>query len=428
MSIFSRSKKGGFADVIRCDEPDYLIWKWHPSKYDEGELKRDTAIRTNSILKVKNGEVAVFVYNKDEDYILGPYDETIKTKNFPILSSIIGLWYEGDTPFQAEVFFINLSHTVQIKFGIPYFNVTDPRFRDFEVPVSVRGAITFGIEDFRGFVKMHRLTSISLYVLKKKVIDVVTRYIKDAVTSASTEYNIPVIDIESKIGAINDKAEIALKQKLNELFFIDAKSIDISAIEIDKNSDSYKELKHITKEMATKQAEANIKNYEEELRIRREEDLYAMHMETMQKNLQAYQTQVKGEVGVASANALGKMGENGAGNVELGSNEGFNPMTMMTGMALGSAVGQNLGKTLSQAINPESQNSGSVPPSIPTVKYYVAKDGNPTGPYDIQVLKTMIIEGSLIRDTLLWKEGMEEWKKAGDISDISKLFPPKIPV
>ena len=156
MGIFTKPKKGGIADVIRCDESNYLIWKWHPNGVAAGEVKRETAIRTNSVLRVKNGEVAVFVYKqKDgtlEDYIVGPFEETIKTKNFPVLSSIIGLWYEGDTPFQAEVFFINVAQAVQIRFGIPYFNIVDPRFMDFEVPVAVRGSLTFGIDDYKQFV------------------------------------------------------------------------------------------------------------------------------------------------------------------------------------------------------------------------------------------------------------------------------------
>ena len=59
MSIFKKKHSGGIADVIRCDQTDYLIWKWHPDKYDEGDLKRETAIRTNSVLRVKTGEVAV---------------------------------------------------------------------------------------------------------------------------------------------------------------------------------------------------------------------------------------------------------------------------------------------------------------------------------------------------------------------------------
>lgn len=97
MSKFLKKKTGGFVDVIRCDETNYLVWKWHPNGAEAGTLKRETAIRTTSVLRVKEGEVAVFVYKQKDgtmqDFIVGPHDETIKTKNFPVLSSIIGLWY-----------------------------------------------------------------------------------------------------------------------------------------------------------------------------------------------------------------------------------------------------------------------------------------------------------------------------------------------
>lgn len=89
MGIFAKQNKtGGFADVIRCDQPNYLIWKWHPSGAAQGELKRETAIRTNSVLRVKEGEVAVFVYKQkdgtNQDFIVGPYlmMKRLKQKTF----------------------------------------------------------------------------------------------------------------------------------------------------------------------------------------------------------------------------------------------------------------------------------------------------------------------------------------------------------
>ena len=113
MALFNKNKNnGGILDVIRCDEPSYLIWKWHPKGTETGESTRETAIRWGSSLRVKDGEVAIFVYKqkdgKMQDFIVGLFDQTIKTANFPILSSIIGLVYDGDTPFQAEIYFINM--------------------------------------------------------------------------------------------------------------------------------------------------------------------------------------------------------------------------------------------------------------------------------------------------------------------------------
>ena len=432
MGIFTRLKKGGMADVIRCDEPNYLIWKWHPNGVAAGEVKRETAIRTNSVLRVKNGEVAVFVYRqKDgtlEDYIVGPFEETIKTKNFPVLSSIIGLWYEGDTPFQAEVFFINVAQAVQLRFGIPYFNVVDPRFMDFEVPVAVRGTVTFAIDDYKAFIKRHQLATFSLDDLKKKINDTVCRYIKDAVTSAPTENNIPVINIESKIDLINEKAEMKIKDCVSELFGVKITGVDISAIEIDKESDSYLELKRVTKYLTTRQAEANVLNYEEQLRIQREEGQYAQHMGTRQINLGAYQTEVQGQVGVAGAEALGKMGENGAGQVNMGGAAGFNPMTMMAGIAVGSAVGQNIAGTMSGAMSGQSSFPPVAPPPVPTVKYYLAKDGSATGPYDVATLKSMIPTGAFNAASLVWKEGMATWARADSVPEFTGMFPPSMPI
>ena len=28
MGLFSRGKSGGMVNVIRCDEEEYLVWKW----------------------------------------------------------------------------------------------------------------------------------------------------------------------------------------------------------------------------------------------------------------------------------------------------------------------------------------------------------------------------------------------------------------
>ncbi|MDP2425525.1 MAG: SPFH domain-containing protein [Candidatus Izemoplasmatales bacterium] len=430
MGIFRKNKKGGFSDVIRCDEANYLVWKWHPSKYEQGVLKRETAIRTNSVLRVKTGEVAVFVYKQkngnNEDYIVGPYDEKLKTKNFPILSSIIGLWYEGDTPFQAEVFFINTAESIQIRFGIPYFDVVDPRFPDFQVPVAVRGTLTFKIKDYQTFTKQHQLISFSVEDLKNKINAAVSRHVKEAVTNAPAEHNIPVIAIESKIDLISEKVEIYVKDRLSDLFGIFVTGFDISAIEVDKDNQAYLELKRVTKEITAKKVETDLLNYQEHLRMRREEGQYAERMTTRQTNIGAYQTEVSGEVGIAGAEALGKMGEKGAGNINLGGQgAGFNPVTMMAGMALGSAVGKSIAGSLDKTINQFEVRQG-VPPSIPVTRFYVAKDGNPIGPFDIATLKTMITSGNLNPDSLVWKDGMPEWQKASSQNEFTGLFPPKL--
>ena len=434
MGLFKK-KGAGILDVIRCDEPNYLIWKWHPTGTQLSETKREFAIRWGSSLRVKDGEVAVFVYKqkdgKMQDFIVGPFDQKLKTANLPILSGLIGLAFKGDTPFQAEVYFINLARIIQTKFAVPFFDVYDPRFGDFGVPVAVRGMITFKIDDYREFIKLHRLDSFDLENFQSQIRDAVSRYVKDAVANAPAAHNIPVVQIESRTAMINDDVELNLRHRLKEDFGVSASGIDIGVIEIDKTSEGYARLAAITQDITTAtiqaQTAANLENYAENLRIQREEAQYALHKQTQTANLGAFQVEKQAEVGVAGAEALGQMGANGAGSVDLGSSAGFNPAAMMASMAVGSVVGQNIAGTMNNTLN---GGGAAVPPPVPTVAYFVAVDGNATGPFDLNALKQMITAGSLVADTLVWKKGMTEWQKAGIVEEVKALFgevPPALP-
>ena len=123
MGLFGKGKGGGLMNVIRCDEQNYLVWKWRPEGQDINSTTRENSIRYGSSLRVKDGELAVFVYKQDngtiQDFIVGPYDSTINTANFPVLSNIVGLAFGGESPFQAEVYFINLAQNNQLFFSVP---------------------------------------------------------------------------------------------------------------------------------------------------------------------------------------------------------------------------------------------------------------------------------------------------------------------
>ena len=430
MGLFDRSKQnGGFMDEIRCDEPSYLIWKWHPAGAQPGNNNRENAIRWGSSLRVKDGEVAVFVYNQKngtmQDYIEGPYDETIKTANFPVLASIVGLAYDGGTPFQAEVYFINLAHVVQVKFGVPFFDIYDPRLADFGVPVAVRGTVSFCIADYREFIKLHRLTNFSLGDFQRQIRDAVCRYVKDAVANAPAANNIPVIQIETKTAQINDAVEYDIGERLKESFGVLVSGVDIAAIEIDKTSEGYRHLMAVTRDIAATRVEAETQDYVERLRIQREEGQYAMHKQTQTANIGAFQVEKQAEVGIAGAQALGQMGANGAGDVSLGgSGEGFNMAAMMASMAVGGAVGQNIAGAMNNMMGGINQQTtpGAVPPPIPAVAYHVAVNGQATGPFDISVLTQMAAAGQLTADSLVWKNGMAQWEKAGTVDELKNLF------
>ncbi|MBQ4510158.1 MAG: SPFH domain-containing protein [Clostridia bacterium] len=426
MGLFKK-KTGIFADVIRCDETSYLIWKWHPNGTKEGETERENSIRWGSSLRVKDVEVAVFVYKQKngtmQDYIVGPYDEKIKTSNFPVLSGILGAFMGGDTPFQAEIYFINLAEIIQTKFAVPYFDVFDNRYPEFSVPVAVRGTISFRIDDYEYFIKLHRLNTFNIDDFYSQIKHAVSRYVKSIVTNIPTIENIPVIQLENKTAIINDSVEKDISKRLQGQFGVEVTGVDIGVIDIDKTSVGYNKLMSITREITIAKTAADLENYEETLRIQREEGQYAMHKQTQSTNLNAFQIEKQAEVGIAGADALGKMGANNAGNIDLGNNSGFNPVQMMAGMALGGAVGQNIATVMNGTMY---GGTASAPPPIPTRAYNVAVNGTATGPYDVVRLTQMAQAGELLPDSLVWTQGMATWQKAEEINELKGIFPPPI--
>ena len=443
-----RNKKGGFMDVIRCDEPDYLIWKWHLQGANAKKL-RENGIRWGSSLRVKDGSVAVFVYKQNQgiyqDFIEGPFDEILKTKNLPVIARIIGLAYEGDTPFQAEVYFINLAKIIQSKFAVPYFDVYDPRYTDFGVPVAVRGTITYSIKDYREFIKLHRLDSFSLDDFSKQIRDVVTRYVKSVVANIPIKSNTSVLQIEQKLSEVNDVIGIEIADRFSRDFGVCVSSVDVSDIEIDKSSSNYAQLKAITQDVTTARVKAltqaelkdiadlqriNMQHYEGTKRIEREEGQYAQHLNTQSANFAVVQIEKQTEVGVAGANALGKMGENGAGRIDLGNSSGglgFNPAAMMTSMAVGNVVGQNIAGAMKTSMDTTAIQQ--TPPPVPKTLYNIVEDGKSVGPFDVKSLTEMAQSGRLSKDTLVWKPGMENWCTLSHVQELLEVMnsiPPEI--
>lgn len=434
MGLFGSKSEGGLMDVIRCDEPEYLIWKWRPSG-DANSTKKENAIRYGSSLRVKDGEVAVFVYKQKDgamqDFIEGPYDQTIKTDNFPILTSIVGAAFGGSSPFQAEIYFINLSGNIQVRFGIPYFDVFDPRFLDFAVPMAARGTITFNVTDYKGFIKLNRLINFELEDFNKQIKDAVTKYVKGIITNIPSDNGIPVLQMEKKILDINDLIAARIKTRLEGDFGVNMKAFDLASIDVDKESVGYAELRKVTSEQATKttiaQTDVSIKNLhdmqainsqnmEETLRIQREEAQRAQKLQTESNFIGAHALNQQTDVLKTAANNLGQMG-----SMNTGSGGGMNPAGMMTGMMMGGAMGGQMANMMNQMGNNMHQQQNTPPPP-PQIQYSVSVNGQTAGPFNWQQLQQMVQSGQLSRNTHVWKQGMAAWEIAGNVQELAALF------
>lgn len=426
MGLFSSKKNGGVLNVIRCDEDDYLVWKWRPSDMPS---TRENAIRWGSTLHVKEGEVAVFVYKQNDgkqmDYFEGPLDTTLKTANFPVLSSIIGLAYGGDTPFQAEVYFINLAGNVKMPFFINQFDIFDPRYPDFPVPVTVKGSLMFNITDYKSFVKLHRMVQFSQEDMMDETKDAVKKRVKSYVSNLTYSEQIPAIQIERRVAEVSDLVEAKLKGEFADDFGVNIKRVDLSDIVIDKESEGYQDLYETTVMQTKILREAQTEDTTERMRMGREVEFKRQNLAAETDYFAAHRLNLQADVSKTAAESLGELGGSGIGGGD------FNAAGMMAGMMLGGTVGAGMsnmmGGMMSGMQGQMQPPTMQTPPPIPQVNYHIAVNGQQAGPYEKSVIANMIQSGQLNANTLVWKQGMPQWEPITNVPDFAPLFSNNMP-
>ena len=405
MGLFSSKKDGGMMDMIRCDEQDYLIWKWRPAGNEINSTKKENAIRWGSSLRVKDGELAVFVYNQNDgtyqDYIEGPFDESIKTGNLPVLGGLTRMAYGGDTPFQAEVYFINLSRTIPFKARLQYFDVFDPResLMDFPVRCAVPYQILTQISDYREFIKIHRLSNLTPLELEQKMRPVIERHIRALVINIPKETGVPVIQIETQLDAVNLLVESRVRPELERVFGIQINSLTIDKIDIDKDDDQFHKLKKLTADITERKT-------------------------IVQSNIDIEALQAKSDVSIKNLKDQQRMSaEHSEDSMRIQREEAQRLQKLQTESNYFDTHKLNVESAKVGAQNLMSNSGVPGPPPLPgTSTFFVAVNGQQSGPFDLTQLQQLIANGQIQRDTFVWKQGMLNWEEAVNIVELKSFF------
>ena len=488
MWLFSKSKEGGIMDSIRCDEKDFLIWKWRPDAYrDAGQSKRENSIRYGSSLRVRPGQAAVFLYQNKGSYdvITGPYDDVVRTENMPVLASIIGLAYKGGTPFPAEVYFINLSKGMELPFVIPYFRVipSEPEYKAYDIEVAIKGSMTFEIptqqELLKYFLEAWGSNDTSMEDFKAKVKTLLTQEVKRVVSNAPKDTGIFIMHFNGLIGELGHYICSRIQDPIAHRFGVFASGINIEDIRYDEESEGYQRLKRLTEdqthiynlenektallsfeiqrqtmrtdadirnETARKMAQTQMEHMADMASRMREESQFAQHIQSEQA---AKQAGLASESAYINAHAINKQtevlktgmeGMGQMGSMNLGTSDGhMNPAGMMTGMMMGAAVGSqatNMMNQMGQVMNSAMSGAGRPmqgPPPIPNqnaAMFYLVVGGQQYGPCDVSEVSQMVSQGQINGDTLGWRDGMAGWTPVKQIPALAGLFapvPPPVP-
>lgn len=335
----------------------------------------------------------------------------------------------------------NLSKGSQLNFAIPYFDVFDPRLQDYGVPVSVHGAVVYAIEDMDLFHSVNRNEGYSDETFKNKLRGQLTKFIKSVVSNAPSDAQIPVVQIERKIFEISELIQQRVTPQVEKLFGITIRSLDITGINVDKESRGYRELKALTadlekermmaqhnaqisnfnlnndlqQDMLKKQSELNLdamgrrqeldlggqeelqrmnlENQRETMRIQREEMQRASRLQTEQTFMGAHQANL-------NAGVLNNATDNGINAFRQQTMGGMNNMGQMGGA-------------------PQMPGMGT---AVPQVQYFIGINGQQYGPCDWNKLQQLVQQGQLTQQSYVWKNGMAQWEFAGNVAELAPLF------
>jgi membrane protease subunit (stomatin/prohibitin family) len=336
-------------------------------------------IKNNAKLIVREGQVAVFINEGTLADVFTPGTYDLTTQNLPILTTLKGWKYGFDSPFKAEVYFVNTRLFTDEKWGTKNpFMLSDERFGLVEIRAF--GTYSFRINDPGKFVvdvvgTDGNFTNYEVNEHLKSLI--VTRF-----TDTVGEANLPVELYAANTSELSETCQEVMQPEFGRV------GIELEKFYIE-NVSMPEELK---------------KEIFEYSRL----DKLDMTKLAQFKAAKAMEAAAKNEGGTA-----------GAG---MGMGMGFVLAQQMGNMFNPQGVQQGIG----------TQAQSTTPPPMPTqVLYHYASNGQQMGPVSIDKLKELFANRTINKDSLVWKQGMQNWAALKEVEELKSFLggntPPPLP-
>ena len=298
----------------------------------------------------------------------------------------------------------NLAKGSQVYFSVPYFDVFDPRFENFAVPVAVHGTLVYAVDDIARFNSINKTQNVNDGVFQQKLKGQVTKYVKGVVTNAPYENQIQVLQLERKILEISALVQNYVTPQIERIFGINVRSIDITSILIDKDSHGYRELKAVTtdieKETLQTRSSLNLDamRRQQEMSFGGQEEMQQMQLEHQRESMRIQREELQRASRLQTeTNFLGAHQANLNAGVQMAQTQGRMFASQMSGMP-------------------------PMPGPVPQVQYMVGINGQQVGPCDWNQLHQLVQQGQLTHQTYVWKQGMAQWQLAGEVQELTPLF------
>jgi len=377
MGIFDKIKEklsNEFIDIIEwLDYTDDTIC--HRFERYQNEIKNEAK------LIVREGQTAVFINEGKLADVFQAGTYTLNTQNLPILATLKGWKYGFNSPFKAEVYFVNTHLFTDEKWGTKNpITLNDDRFGLVEIRAF--GTYAFKISDAGKFIvdivgTDNNFTNFEINEHLKSLI--ATRF-----TDTVGEAKLPIELYAANTTELSETCKEVMQPEFGsvgislEKFFIENVSMPE---DLKKEIFEYSRLDKLDLDKLTKF-----------------------------KTAKAIEAAATNEGGTAGAGM---------------------------GMGMGFVLAQQMGGMMSPQMGgqqqmPVQQQGGMMPPPMPTpIQYFYAANGQQAGPVSMEQLKMLFANRTINKDSLVWKQGMDNWAALNTVEELKAFLggntPPPLP-
>ncbi|MBX3110393.1 MAG: SPFH domain-containing protein [Fimbriimonadaceae bacterium] len=206
MSLWDKIK-GEFVDIIEWtdDSTDTMVYRFE---------RHNNEIKYGAQLTVRESQVAVFVDEGKYADVFTPGMYTLETQNMPLLSTLKGWKYGFNSPFKAEVYFINTKRFNDLKWGT--MNPIMMRDADFGmVRVRAFGTYAMRIVDAKKFLS--EVVGTNWEFTTDQISEQCRNNVVSAFAKAIADANLPVLDLYSRYEEIGSSLLTKVQPTMAEM-------------------------------------------------------------------------------------------------------------------------------------------------------------------------------------------------------------------
>lgn len=363
----------GLWDKIKHELIDIIEWTDESNNTMVWKFPRfQNEIKNGAQLTVRESQVAVLVNEGKIADVYQPGRHQLSTQNMPVLSTIMGWKYGFNSPFKVDVYFVNTKNFTDQKWG-----TKNPiMLRDAEFgPIRLRAFGTYAVKVTDAGMFIKEIAGTQSHFTTEEIADQLRNLIITRFTDAIGESKIPALDLAANYDELSKFVSGKINPEFNEYGLTVTKFLV-------ENVSLPPEVEAALDKRSSMGILGNLNQYAQ----------------------------------FQAANAMEAAAKNPGGanpGIELG---------------MGMAMAQQMGQMMNQ--QNQQQNSNQPPPIPSNNQYFVAVNGQQQGPHSLQAIQQMVTQGTFTRETMVWKQGMSGWLKAGEVPDLQGLFgsmPPPIP-